>query len=59
MKVQDQDITFVVQGPVQSIPDREQRQGITEQCLLSIKHYFPKSKIILATWEGQNHQSLV
>ena len=59
MKVQDQDITFVVQGPVQSTSDREQRQGITEKCLLSIKHYFPKSKIILATWEGQNHQGLV
>ena len=34
MKVQD--ITFVVQGPVQATPDREQQQGITEQCLLSI-----------------------
>ena len=59
MKVQDQDITFVVQGPVQATPDREQQQGITEQCLLSIKQFFPRSKIILATWEGQQHQGLV
>ena len=47
------DISFVVQGPVQSIDGRSQEEGATERCLNSIRRWFPKSTIILSTWENQ------
>ncbi|MCX7129673.1 WavE lipopolysaccharide synthesis family protein [Aeromonas sp.] len=53
MKINDRDITFVVQGPVQTTSGRHQTDGITQQCLNSIRTHFPESKIILSTWKGQ------
>lgn len=52
-KIDDEAITFVVQGPVQASASRQQIAGITEQCLNSIRRFFPKSTIILSTWKGQ------
>lgn len=53
IKIDDEAITFVVQGPVQASASRQQIAGITEQCLNSIRRFFPKSTIILSTWKGQ------
>ncbi|WP_372880904.1 WavE lipopolysaccharide synthesis family protein [Psychromonas sp.] len=51
--IKDSEITFVVQGPVQSGKGRDQIESITTLCLNSIRRYFPQSKIIIATWKGQ------
>jgi len=48
-----QDITVVVQGPVQTFRDREQEDGITRQCLQSIRQHLPGAHIILSTWPNQ------
>ncbi|MBF4366086.1 WavE lipopolysaccharide synthesis family protein, partial [Vibrio anguillarum] len=53
INIDDEAITFVVQGPVQASASRQQISGITEQCLKSILRFFPKSTIILSTWKGQ------
>ncbi|MFQ2195531.1 WavE lipopolysaccharide synthesis family protein [Aeromonas jandaei] len=53
MRINDSDITFVVQGPIQATGARSQIDGITQQCLNSIRAHFPESKIILSTWKGQ------
>nr|WP_217702209.1 WavE lipopolysaccharide synthesis family protein [Vibrio ostreicida] len=58
MTISDQDISFVVQGPVQGSDERKQLTGITEQCLMSIRQFFPRSTIILSTWKGQNFTGL-
>ncbi|UPQ88091.1 WavE lipopolysaccharide synthesis family protein [Vibrio sinaloensis] len=58
IQIADQDITFVVQGPVQASNDRSQISGITSECLSSIRRYFPASTIILSTWKGQPYQDL-
>jgi hypothetical protein len=51
--IADCDISFVVQGPI--IVDAE---NSTKEVLNSIRKYFPKSEIILSTWEGQNTSDL-
>ncbi|RTZ14639.1 LPS biosynthesis protein WavE [Vibrio aquaticus] len=56
--IENQEISFVVQGPVQASQDRKQRTGITEECLRSIREHFPNSPIILSTWKGQNLSGL-
>lgn len=58
MKIEDKDISFVVQGPVQASADRKQFTGITEECLQSIRQHFPDATIILSTWKGQNLEGL-
>jgi hypothetical protein len=45
-----EDISFVVQGPIHPIA--------TKKCLLSIRHFFPGSKIIVSTWEGSDISGL-
>lgn len=52
--MQNQDITVVVQGPVQSMPERLQDEGITRRCLTSVRRFLPGSRIVLSTWEDQN-----
>lgn len=49
----NEDITFVVQGPVQASEGRKQIEGITSQCVRSIRQHFPGSVILLSTWKGQ------
>jgi hypothetical protein len=45
-----EDISFVVQGPIHPI--------VTKKCLLSIRRFFPGSKIIVSTWEGSDISEL-
>lgn len=45
----DEDISFVVQGPI---------RVETKQCLNSIRTWFPNSKIILSTWENEDISNL-
>jgi hypothetical protein len=52
------DITVVVQGPVQSLSDRGQEEGITKKCLNSVRKYLPGAKIILSTWHDQDLSGL-
>ncbi len=52
------DISFVVQGPVQSFNGRAQQENIAAQCLQSIRFWFPDSPIILSTWKGQEISGL-
>lgn len=53
-----QDITVVVQGPVQTFQDRQQEPGITEKCLASVRKHLPGARIILSTWPGQDLTNL-
>lgn len=52
------DITVVVQGPVQTFKDRPQEENITNKCLLSVREWLPGAKIILSTWENQDLEGL-
>ena len=54
MKAKFENISVVVQGPVQSSQARKQQEGITEKCLLSIRKYLPGATIVLSTWKGQD-----
>ena len=49
-KIQNKDITIVVQGPVDPVN--------TPKCIASIRKYFKGSKIILSTWEGTDTYGL-
>ncbi len=51
-------ITVVVQGPVQSLPERPQDEGITRRCLTSVRKHLPGARIILSTWEDQEISGL-
>lgn len=42
--------TFVMQGPI--------IEGVTRECLESIRLYFPESLILLSTWNGSNVDDL-
>ncbi len=57
-KIQDEDITFVVQGPVQGSDIRSQIPGITQRCLESVRRYFPGATIVLSTWKNQKLDNL-
>lgn len=52
------DITVVVQGPVQTFHDRPQEPNITQKCLASVRQFLPGAKIILSTWAGQDLSDL-
>ena len=54
MEAKFENISVVVQGPVQSSQARKQQEGITEKCLLSIRKYLPGATIVLSTWKGQD-----
>lgn len=51
--IENAEITVVVQGPVQSLPDRVQDEGITHRCLRSVREILPGARIILSTWPDQ------
>lgn len=48
--IKNEEITFVVQGPVVT--------GITNNCLTSIRRYYPGATIILSTWKGTSLDGL-
>lgn len=45
--ISDQEITFVVQGPIVVVPSAG-----TLACIQSIRSLFPGSEIVLSTWDG-------
>lgn len=56
--MQNTDITVVVQGPVQSMPERLQDEGITQRCLTSVRQHLPGARIVLSTWPDQDLDGL-
>lgn len=54
MTMQNSDITVVVQGPVQSLPERLQDEGITQRCLNSVRNHLPGARVVLSTWADQD-----
>ena len=54
----NQDISIVVQGPVQALPDRDQDVGITQRCLNSVREQLPGAHLILSTWKDQDLDGL-
>jgi hypothetical protein len=56
--IRNEDISVVVQGPVQSRPDRPQDEGITRHCLRSVRQFLPGARLILSTWPGQDLDGL-
>lgn len=53
MTIANDEITVVVQGPVQSLPERPQDEGITQRCLASVRTHLPGARIVLSTWPNQ------
>lgn len=51
-------VTVVVQGPVQTLKGRAQEAGITFKCLASIRQHLPGANIILSTWPEQQLSEL-
>ncbi|MGI2258560.1 WavE lipopolysaccharide synthesis family protein [Shewanella sp. GXUN23E] len=49
-----EEISVVIQGPVQSYQGRPQEEGITHKCIASIRQFLPGATVILSTWEGQD-----
>lgn len=56
--IANQDITVVVQGPVQANPDRPQEEGAACRCLSSIREILPDARLILSTWPNQQLDGL-
>lgn len=56
--MKNEDITVVVQGPVQSLPERRQDEGITVRCLGSVRTHLAGAHIILSTWNNQDLNGL-
>ena len=52
--IDNKEITVVVQGPVQTLPDRDMDQGITRRCLDSVRAHLPGCHLILSTWPDQD-----
>lgn len=51
-------ISVVVQGPVQAYQGRGMEAGITERCLNSVREHLPGATLILSTWPGQDLSGL-
>jgi hypothetical protein len=51
-------ITVIVQGPVQALNGRKQEENITRKCLLSVRDWLPGAKVILSTWLNQDLNNL-
>jgi len=49
----NEEISVVVQGPVQNYRGRIQAEGSTGRCLQSIRQHLPGATIVLSTWQGQ------
>ena len=72
-KISENEITFVIQGPIIKANDATNKSSdfnrkfteghikeddVTKKSCESIRKYFPKSKIILSTWENSNSEDL-
>lgn len=58
ISIQDHEITFVIQGPIQASKERSQLEGVTAKNIRGIRQHFPASPIILSTWKGQDTSGL-
>lgn len=58
MNIGNQEITFVIQGPISIMEGRGLKEGVTQKNIQAIRHFFPGSKIIVSTWQGQNATGL-
>lgn len=56
--IDNKDITVVVQGPVVASQDRAMDEGITDQCLASVRRHLPGAHLLLSTWKGQPVEGL-
>lgn len=52
------DISVVIHGPVNSLPNRSMPEGITKKTIDSVRTHLPGAKVILSTWEGQDTSNL-
>ena len=57
-KIQSEEISVVVQGPIYGSSCDKEKYRLTARCLKSIRKYLPNSKIILSTWEGSDVDGL-
>ncbi|MFH1424512.1 MAG: WavE lipopolysaccharide synthesis family protein [archaeon] len=51
-KIQENEISFVVQGPIYGAKSENPNEQYTRRCLESIRKFFPTSEIVLSTWKG-------
>ncbi len=51
-------ISFVVQGPVDTTISRRTGKPMTQSCLESIRQWFPGSEIVLSIWKGSDVSGL-
>jgi len=70
MSINPEDVTFVIQGPLGTIREerpehqsaktalREMPETVVEQSIHNIREHFPKAKILISTWEGQDASDL-
>ncbi len=50
----NEEISIVIQGPVQNYKGREQEEGSTVRCVQSIRQHLPGATIIVSTWKDQD-----
>lgn len=53
-----ENISVVVQGPIQGKPDDLQENRKTQHCLESIRRVLPSAEIVLSTWKGSDGRGL-
>jgi hypothetical protein len=57
--IEDEDISIVVQGPILKRSIYNITDNLTEMNCLRLKKLFPKSELILSTWEGEDVKGIV
>ncbi len=57
-RIQDKDISVVIQGPISSSKNRFMDKGTTKNCIESVRKHLPSAMIILSTWEGEAAHNL-
>ncbi len=58
MKINFEEISCVVQGPVSAYRGRGQGEHVTGACLASIRQHLPGATIVLSTWKDQDLSGL-
>ncbi|MES1261023.1 MAG: WavE lipopolysaccharide synthesis family protein [Acidobacteriota bacterium] len=54
----EREISFIVQGAIDHTIQAASGKGSTRTCLDSIRQWFPRSEIVLSTWEGSDVRQL-
>jgi len=55
--IQSEDISFVIQGPI--LFDKNNSKNLTSLISENIRYYYPKSEIILSTWEQSKVDDII